>query len=121
MPFSRTGSGSPMQKTQLRPASRMYLEGSSSTRAEDAQVYLNDLWFFDPAADKWARAPTNGTKPPARDHLCGNQPLSGEIYDAPGVLFSRSYLNRSCSKLDEVEAEGCLSTRVEEIASKFVA
>ena len=43
------------------------------------------------------------------------------MYDAPEVLFSRSYLNRFCSKKDEMKAEGCLLARVEKIASKGVA
>jgi len=46
--------------------------------------------------------------------LCGNQPLSREIHDEPEVLFSRLCLNRFCPKVDEMKAEGCLFTRVEE-------
>jgi len=46
---------------------------------------------------------------------------SREIHDAPEVLFSRSHLNRFCSKVGEIKAEGCLSTRVEVIVSKGVA
>jgi len=33
-----------------------------------------------------------------------------EIHDAPKVLFSRSCLDRLCSKVDEMKAEGCLLT-----------
>mmetsp|Transcript_22666 Transcript_22666/g.70077 ORF Transcript_22666/g.70077 Transcript_22666/m.70077 type:complete len:462 (+) Transcript_22666:233-1618(+) len=34
-----------------------------------AYVYLNDLWFYDPVADEWARGAVLGeTRPPARDH-----------------------------------------------------
>jgi len=53
-------------------------------------VYLNDLWFFDPAADKWARAPTNGTKPPARDHHAAAY-VSGGLYISGGKLTDQAH------------------------------
>lgn len=47
-------------------------------------VYLNDLWFYDPVQDEWARPLVTG-KPPKRDHHASAY-VDGHLYIHGGKL-----------------------------------
>ncbi|CAJ1438190.1 unnamed protein product [Effrenium voratum] len=54
-------------------------EGSVEHTDQSAYIYYNDLWLYDFIQEKWSLAPTEGPRPPARDHH-GSATLQGKLF-----------------------------------------